>query len=188
MAIECPILTPEGLVYNPLPAQEAFHASAALNKAYIGGFGSGKTLCGAIETLLLCTEVPDLRGEQFLICRYEYDALEDTTWKTFLEIIPEPIRRQCHITKRPLTCVLPNGLAVLGKNLKEHKQRAGYKLAGAWMDECNEEGVAEEMREAIRQPRGVPGGHGGEPLSAGDLPAADAGDLPGGLAGEVFRG
>jgi PBSX family phage terminase large subunit len=150
MAIECPIYTPEGRLYNPLPAQAAFHRSPALNKAYIGGFGSGRTLCGAIETFLLCTEFPDLRGEQFLICRYDYDALKDTTWKTFLEIIPDPIRRQCHITKSPLSCMLPNGLEVMGKNLKDHKQKTGYKLAGAWFDECNEEGVAEEMFLQVR--------------------------------------
>jgi phage terminase large subunit len=145
MAVHVQIKTPEGRVYTPLPAQAAFHKSSALNKSYIGGFGSGKTLCGAIESFLLCTEYPDLKGEQFLICRHEYSALRDTTWKTFLEIIPEPIRRQCVITKNPLRCFLPNGLEVLGRNLKEHQQKAGFKLAGAWFDECNEDGVAEEM-------------------------------------------
>ena len=158
MAIECPIYTPEGRLYSPLPAQAAFHRSQALNRAYIGGFGSGKTLCGAIETFLLCTELPNLQDEQFLICRYEYDELEATTWKTFLEIIPKPILRQCHITKRPLSCRLPNGLTVLGRNLKNHQKFGSFKLAGAWIDECNEEGIDEsfflQLRGRMRSTRG----------------------------------
>jgi hypothetical protein len=158
MAIELEIKTPEGRVYTPLPAQAAFHGSPSLNRAYIGGFGSGKSLCGAVESFLLCTEEKDLRDEQFLICRYEYDELEATTWKTFLEIIPPPIRRQCHITKRPLMCQLPNGLTVLGRNLKNHQKFGSFKLAGAWIDECNEDGIGEDfflqLRGRMRSTRG----------------------------------
>jgi hypothetical protein len=35
MPMELRLLTPEARIYDPLPAQAAFHRSAALNKAYI---------------------------------------------------------------------------------------------------------------------------------------------------------
>lgn len=105
--------------------------------------GSGKTLCGAVETLLTCLEIDPrtARGRQFLICRYDYDELRDTTWKQFIDLIPEPIKKRCVLTQRPLRCILPNGVEVLGRNLKNHEKLGSFELLGAWIDEANEEGI-----------------------------------------------
>jgi hypothetical protein len=47
MAVECPILTPDGKLYQPLAAQSAFHGSSARCRALIGAFG-----CVAPETIV----------------------------------------------------------------------------------------------------------------------------------------
>ncbi len=74
--------------YIPLPRQAAFHESEAKLRAYIGGFGSGKTLSGCWEALILSLEYP---GNVGAICRETYQELKDTTQKTFFEICPEEL-------------------------------------------------------------------------------------------------
>jgi hypothetical protein len=143
MAIECPILTPDGKLYQPLPAQAAFHGSSARCRSLIGAFGSGKTLPGAVEGLIQSLEVPKGEGGMGLIARYDWHELLHSTWKTFIDIIPPPIKRQCQITKTPPMVIFPNGFTVIGFNLKNHQKMQSMNLSWAWIDEVNEDGVDE---------------------------------------------
>jgi len=141
-----PLRTPEGDLYKPLPAQAAFHQSAAQNRAYIGAFGSGKTLCGAIEAFLQSVELADGKGGVGMITRYDWHELEQTTWKTFLGVIPDEIKRRCKIRQRPIPEVqFPNGFRVIGFNLKSHQKLGSFNLSWAWIDEVNEDGVEESV-------------------------------------------
>src|ERR1041385_6272095 len=94
------LLTPQGDIYSPLPAQKAFHESSAVARSLIGGFGCGKSLCGAVEGLLQSLEPVDGRGGVGLIARFDWDELMSTTWKMFLDIIPPDIKRLCQIRER----------------------------------------------------------------------------------------
>lgn len=143
--ITVPIKTPEGRLYIPTEHQRAFHGSAAQNKAMIGAFGSGKSLPGAVEAVLQSIEPRRGHGGEGLICRYDWHELKATSWKMFVEVIPEPIRRLCKITEgHPPTVTFPNGFVVRGFNMKNHQKLQSMNLSWAWFDEVNEDGVTEK--------------------------------------------
>ena len=48
--------------YNPWSKQEQFHKSTAKFRGFIGGLGSGKSICGAVECVLAAFEYPHSLG------------------------------------------------------------------------------------------------------------------------------
>lgn len=128
-----PLLTPEGNKYKPLPSQAKFHLSEAKFRAYVGGFGSGKSLCGAVESLLTALRYP---GSYGIITRWSYRELEATSLKTFLDIIP-PAMVEKHYKNSQLI-ILKNGSQIQGFNLQMHKRLTSLNLDWWWIDEVTE--------------------------------------------------
>ncbi len=127
------LLTPEGVPYQPLPSQGKFHKCDKPYKAYIGGFGSGKTLCGAVEALLTALRYPGTYG---IVTRWSYRELEATSFKTLLELIPPSFIEKFY--KNSLLLVLKNGSQIQGFNLQNHKRLTSLNLSWFWCDEVTE--------------------------------------------------
>lgn len=128
-----PLLTPEGTPYRPLPSQAKFHRSEADFKAYIGGFGSGKTLCGAVEAFLTALKYPGSHG---VITRWSYRELEATSFKDFLSIVPPGFVERHY--KNTNLVVFKNGSTVRAFNLQNHRRLTSLNLSWAWIDEVTE--------------------------------------------------
>lgn len=133
------------LVYEPLPTQEKFHLSFAKYRAYVGGLGSGKTVCGSVEVLKWTQEFP---GGLFLIGRLTATALRDTTQKRFFEwidkitdghpdrLIHKWLEGQSHLWLK--TPVKGKYSEVLFRHLDEAGPLGSLDLDGWWIDECHE--------------------------------------------------
>jgi PBSX family phage terminase large subunit len=83
---------PNGGKRGPLPKQLEFLTKALDLKGpkyirYLGGIGSGKTLIGCVTVLAWAVQYPG----DYLIGRYYFPELRDTTLKTFLEICPKDL-------------------------------------------------------------------------------------------------
>lgn len=131
--------------YKALPKQDLFHKSNAKFRCYAGGFGSGKTLCGAAEAIQLSLEYPRNFG---LVGRMTYPELRDTTWK---EILDFPIlvdgKEVPFITsalvknynKSEHNIELVNGSVIIGRALEGsfHKVKS-LNLGWFWIDELTE--------------------------------------------------
>lgn len=72
--------------YEPLPKQGEFHRCQKKYKAYVGGMGSGKTLCGVIEGIKESAVYPNNLG---FIGRLTSQELKDTTIHDLLGILSE---------------------------------------------------------------------------------------------------
>lgn len=68
-----------------LAKQEEFVGAREGKIAYVGGFGSGKTVSLAVRTFLLCNHIPRNR---IIILRRSYRELYDSTFRTFMEWLP----------------------------------------------------------------------------------------------------
>jgi PBSX family phage terminase large subunit len=128
-----PLLTPEGQPYRPLPSQGKFHKCEKSYKAYIGGFGSGKTLCGAVEAFLTALRYP---GSYGIVTRWSYRELEATSFKTLIDIIPPSFVEKFY--KNSLLLILKNGSQIQGFNLQNHKRLTSLNLSWFWCDEVTE--------------------------------------------------
>jgi hypothetical protein len=125
--------TPEGNIYKPLPSQRKFHLSKSRYRAYIGGFGSGKSLCGAVESFLTALRFP---GSYGIVTRWSYRELEATSFKTLLDIIPPKFVERFNRSQLLLT--LKNGSQIQGFNLQNHKRLTSLNLSWFWIDEVTE--------------------------------------------------
>lgn len=113
--------------YQPLPSQRKFHLCKKPKKAYIGGFGSGKTLCGAVEAFLTALKYP---GSYGIVTRWSYRELEATSFKTLLDIIPPKFIERFY--KNSLLLILKNGSQIQGFNLQNHKRLTSLNLSWFW--------------------------------------------------------
>lgn len=95
--------------YAPLPSQAKFHNSEAQFIAYIGGFGSGKSLCGAVQTFLTAMRHP---GSYGIVTRWSYKELKSTSFKTLTDIIPTPFIHS--FDRSDLILRLKNGSVIQG--------------------------------------------------------------------------
>ena len=66
-----------------LPFQDKFVFSPKRYTAFVGGWASGKTMCGILRGIRLSEENPNNLG---LICRKEYTDLRDSTLKDFFDL------------------------------------------------------------------------------------------------------
>ena len=119
--------------YVPLPKQAEFHLSTAKYRCYNGGFGSGKTACGAMETLQIAHEYP---GVLIGVFRETYRALEDSTKRTCMEWWPdELIEKQWTAENRLL---FKNGSEVLFRSLDDPTKFKSTEFGFWWIDEATE--------------------------------------------------
>src|SRR2546428_7919064 len=68
-----------------LPHQKEFIQCDKKFASYIGGFGSGKTVAGCCSLILQGRQV---ENGLFLVGRYHYPELIDSTRRTFLQLFP----------------------------------------------------------------------------------------------------
>ncbi|PWA11061.1 hypothetical protein DCC39_10200 [Pueribacillus theae] len=130
--------------YNPLPAQQEFHASPSKYRLYAGGFGSGKTLCGCQESIQLALRYP---GNFILVGAQTYPNLRDTTLRTFLEIVPHPVLKGGSIerafNKAENMLEFHNGSSVIFRSMDDPNKYKSLNLGAFYIDEVSE--VAEEI-------------------------------------------
>lgn len=133
------------LLYEPMAKQAMFHASPAKFKCYAGGFGSGKTKCGAAEVIQLALDYP---GNFILVGRMTYPELRDTTMKEVLEFPVEVNGEVKHFVNSPLVSnwnkarydlTLSNGSQIIFRALEDgfHKIKS-MNLGAFWIDEATE--------------------------------------------------
>lgn len=130
--------------YTPLPAQAEFHASDTKYRLYAGGFGSGKTLCGCQEVIQQALRYPN---NFILVGAQTYTNLRDTTLRTFLEVVPEPVLRDGKLSKAfnraENTLHFENGSTVIFRSMDEPNKYKSLNLGAFYIDELSE--IAEEV-------------------------------------------
>lgn len=125
--------------YEALPMQAAFHASPAKYRLYIGGFGSGKTLCGCQEAVQLALEYDH---NYIMVGAMTYPNLRDTTRKQLLEIVPEPYLRggsfstSFSSTENELT--FANGSVIIFRSMDDPNKYKSLNLGAFYLDELSE--------------------------------------------------
>lgn len=140
--------------YEPLPAQRAFHASPAKYRLYAGGFGSGKTLCGCMESIKLALKYPNNFG---LVGAQTYPNLRDTTLKTFLEVVPEPLLKGGKLDKAfnrsENTLEFQNGTVIIFRSMDEPNKYKSLNLGFFYIDELSEisENVWQMLESRLRK-------------------------------------
>jgi len=117
--------------YAPLPAQKRFHHSKAKFKAYVGGYGSGKTFAGCHEAILLSYLNPGLTG---MMLAPTYGMLEDATLPTFREIL-DGANIKYKFRKSEGRLSLPWGSRVLFRSADNPARLKGPNLAWVGIDE-----------------------------------------------------
>lgn len=137
------LTTPDGEPYVPLQKQREFHASPAKFRAYVGGFGSGKTIAGCAEALIQSLEHPGNRG---LIGRKSYKELKATTQSEFLRILPNEMISE--FNKSDGILKLKNGSEILFWNLDDPLTFRSLNLGWFYLDEATE--VDEEVFSTLR--------------------------------------
>lgn len=145
-------------LYAPLPSQNAFHTSQAKFRAYIGGFGSGKTKSGCWEAIEQSMLFP---GNLGIICRNTMPELRDTTMRSFFEECPPELIRSHHQTNKHV--IFHNGSEILFKSLDEPAKFKSLNLGWYFIDEASdtEEEAFLILNSRLRYLKVPPGGHTG---------------------------
>ncbi|MBI5189093.1 MAG: hypothetical protein HZA22_00265 [Nitrospirae bacterium] len=119
------------IAYSYLPAQKRFHNSRAKFRAYVGGYGSGKTYAGCHEAIWLSYLNSGLTG---MMLAPTMGMLEDATLPTFLEILGRAgLKYRYRSSDSKLT--LPWGSKVLFRSADNPARLKGPNLAWVGVDE-----------------------------------------------------
>ncbi len=123
------------LSYDQLPSQKYLHDSLATKKAYLGGFGSGKTHWLCMETIRYAMESPK---NYILLLRRTYPELDDTLIESFFEVCPQEIiaPRGWKSTKRNLTLV--NGTKIAFRSFDTLGKISNYNLGDFGLSQAEE--------------------------------------------------
>ena len=124
-------LNPE---YEPYGPQILFHESKAKHRGFIGGLGSGKTLCGAYEALITVIRHPGSIG---IIMAPTYPMLRDSTIKTFMNIVPHELINVYNRTEQHIIFI--NGTEILfrpGNDQNAIDRLRNINVDWFWMDEA----------------------------------------------------
>jgi len=117
--------------YNPLHAQSSFHDSKAKYRAYVGGYGSGKTYAGCHEAIWSSYINKGLTG---MMVAPTYRMLEDATLPAFREILDRAgIKHKYRSSEGRLS--LPWGSRVLFRSADNPAHLKGPNLAWVGVDE-----------------------------------------------------
>lgn len=120
-----------GIAYKKLPSQRRFHNSKAKFKAYVGGYGSGKTYAGCHEALKLSLLNRGLTG---MMLAPTYGMLEDSTLPAFMEIL-DRAGLKYKFRKSEGRMFLPWGSKVLFRSADNPARLKGPNLAWVGIDE-----------------------------------------------------
>jgi hypothetical protein len=93
----------EGLTYDPLPSQLAFHRSELAFKGFSGPVGSGKSAALCYEAIRQATTNPGCTG---LLAAPTYGMLHDTTQAMLLSMMD---RERCQIPILPVGPICLSG-------------------------------------------------------------------------------
>jgi phage terminase large subunit len=121
------------LSYQPYAIQQKFHKSQAKFRGFIGGLGSGKTLCGAYEALQVALEYSGSLG---VILAPTYRMLTDSTIRTFLEVCPHDLIEFYNKSEQHLKMI--NGSEILfrpGNDTAAIDRLRNVNVGWFWMDE-----------------------------------------------------
>ena len=119
-------------LYEPLPHQAKFHADPHKYKMFAGGYGSGKTTTGAMETI---DHILDTPGGMTLIGAETLPQLEQTAMKEFFEIFPQELIVSYSKQKNVLQTA--NGHTVIFRPLDEEQKARSLNLTFFWIEEAN---------------------------------------------------
>lgn len=120
------------LVYEPLPHQDRFHKDPRKFKMFAGGYGSGKTTTGAMETIDHILSTP---GGTTLIGAETLPQLEQTAMKEFFEIFPAELI--FYQSKQKNYIITENGHTVIFRPLDEEQKARSLNLTFFWIEEAN---------------------------------------------------
>lgn len=120
------------MLYDPLPHQALFHQDTHKYKGFFGGYGSGKTTTGAMETIDHILETP---GGMTLIGAATLPQLEQTAMKEFFEIFPAELI--VSYSKQKNVLVTANGHTVIFRPLDEEQKARSLNLTFFWIEEAN---------------------------------------------------
>jgi len=105
--------------------------------AYVGGFGSGKTLAGSLRTYMLANHIP---GNRIIVARRTYRELQDSTKRTFMEWLP----RDLYVGERKSDDIVflraRNGgvSEVWFRSLNNPEKYKSTEIGAYWIDEATE--------------------------------------------------
>ena len=120
-----------GIKYRMLPAQAAFHRSRSKYKAYVGGYGSGKTFSGCHEAIRLSVINRGLPG---MVVAPTYGMLQDATLPVFLEILDRAGIEYKWLSSNS-NLFLPWGSKVMFRSADSPERLKGPSLAWVGIDE-----------------------------------------------------
>lgn len=145
-------------IYEPLPTQRAAHDSAAPNVAYIGGWGSGKSIWLGQQSSKWALLRP---GTEVLIGRQYATELRDTTQRLFFERVwPEEltenfIKSENRLITKPIGPKRRKS-HIIFRQLEDYYKIKSMELGGVGIDEADE--TSEEafvwLRSRLRHPLG----------------------------------
>jgi PBSX family phage terminase large subunit len=120
-----------GTYYKPNKKQKQFHKAQAKFRAFVGGIGSGKTFAGGQESFLYATNIAP--GSTGIIIAPTYKMLNDSTQRTFLEIVPAECILEFNIQKNYMRLV--GGSEIFFRSADDPDSIRGINASWAWMDE-----------------------------------------------------
>ncbi len=126
-----PTLREYGIKYRKLPAQSRFHKSKAKFRAYVGGYGSGKTYAGCHEAIKLSLINRGLTG---MMLAPTYRMLEDATLSSLMEILNKAGWKGKYKASKSVVR-LPWGSKILFRSAENPERLKGPNLAWVGVDE-----------------------------------------------------
>lgn len=136
--------------YSPLPHQRSFHRNPSPYRLFRGGVGSGKTLCGAAESIKLAVGNPACDG---MIVAPTWGILHRTTLRAFRSLLPR--RAIAHESKSERYIELKNAARIYYGSADRPDTLEGANLAWAWGDEGRywDKEAWEILLARVREPR-----------------------------------
>lgn len=128
--------------YKPTPKQAEFHKSAKPQRAFVGGFGAGKSMTGVWEAIDKGMKYP---GNRIAVMRDTMPDLRETTMQTFFEQCPAEFIYT--YKRKEQLVVLTTGSEILFKSFRATRTAArnqfeskikGLNLGAFYIDEANE--------------------------------------------------
>ena len=128
--------------YKLLPAQKKFmeipHKHTLDVAVYQGGFGSGKTFCGALLGILLALKYPQIKG---LVGAQTYPLVRDTTLSTYfehLEAMGMQEGEEWAFCKTERTLKFKNGSEIMFRHFDEPDKLKSLNLGFAQIEEMSD--------------------------------------------------
>lgn len=119
--------------YAPTPEQEAFHISAALHPAFIGGYGSGKTYACVMKALALAELNTGCTG---MILSPTYRMADDVVYPMLCSILSENAIEHTALTTRHNILLPASDARIILRSADRPERIKGLNLAWAFLDEA----------------------------------------------------